>query len=253
MKEVINPTDDPKEQEEIGIVHELMGLFTKPVNLAGMLILLTGQSGSGKGTQLGILKRFLAYCDIPFISQTNGEVFRNFIKTTNPRSQLRKMLVEREALSQRQNYTLPFAFFLEKLKNEYTGEQVVFLDGSPRSEEEFFMLKSFLHDSENNITGLFSKIIILNLEVKEETAIQRMLEREGDRADSKDIESIKRKMSWFGEVEKLLQKINSVQGQSDERYGDHRISMVSVDSERPKFDVAKSLLEGLYITAVTTT
>ncbi len=103
--------------------------------------LFIGQSGSGKGTQVSLLKdRILKdHPDTKFFFIETGDKFRELIQGTSHTSQLTRNMMA--------NGELPPAFlgvhmWSHELIDDYDGTTTVFIDGTPRVAEEVPLLLS---------------------------------------------------------------------------------------------------------------
>lgn len=150
-----------------------------------------GASGSGKGTQVALLKDYLAKRDpeTPIFYMQTGQYFREFIKEDNFAAQIARDTVERGGRAP--DFLAMYIWskvFVQNLK----PNQHLIIDGSPRS----------LNEAQNlDIALKFFKReqpAVIYLHVTPEWATQHLLERaqkEG-RADDTE-ESIRKRLSWF--------------------------------------------------------
>lgn len=103
--------------------------------------LFIGQSGSGKGTQVALLKERILkdHPETKFFSIETGDKFRELIEGTSYTSQLTRNMMA--------TGTLPPAFlgvhmWSHELIDDYDGTATVFIDGTPRVSDEVPLLLS---------------------------------------------------------------------------------------------------------------
>lgn len=130
-----------------------------------------GRSGSGKGTQLDLLKKFLSLKDsqIEITSLVMGEIFREFFKESGLIQD-----IAREVTTQKGKFQPNFltdSLFVNKIINVLKDGQTLFLDGYPRNLHQLDVVKELL---------LYIKkenAIVIDIEVSRESVRQRMLSR----------------------------------------------------------------------------
>ncbi len=112
---------------------------SKPLN-----IILLGRSGSGKGTQLDLLKKKL-----PLIEIDTGALLRQFIKQKNPLAQSTARIINSGL---RAPTWLVVSLWLKKILNlkENAKKFGLIFEGSPRSLDEAIILEEALNLMERN-------------------------------------------------------------------------------------------------------
>lgn len=149
--------------------------------------IFAGHSGAGKGTQVELFKKKAQtlFPDIPVLHVQTGNMFRALVQKDTETAKRVKVLIDQGLL--------PPAFlgvyaWSEMLITEYTGAQIVCIDGTPRIPEEVPLL-----------TGLFDFYEwdphIIHIKVGDEWAFEHMKGR--GRADDKDDEDVHHRISWF--------------------------------------------------------
>ena len=103
--------------------------------------IFVGPSGSGKGTQVDLLKQYLAKKtpDIPAFSSYTGDGFRNLMNGTTLASTLAKDIQNAGLL---QPEFLAIYLWAGNLIQNVTGKEHLFIDGSPRKPAEAVVLDS---------------------------------------------------------------------------------------------------------------
>lgn len=152
-----------------------------------MIILIIGPSGSGKGTQTGLLAEKLA---VPTISM--GELMRKEIAKGSVWGQRAEKYVHR-------GLWVPAKLTLEVLRPEldkYPGGFV--LDGFPRLIEQWDLLEEYLTSRRKRIDK------IIYLELRDEEAVRRLLSRV--RTDDKREVIEQRLKSFKDTVEPILSR-----------------------------------------------
>ena len=150
-----------------------------------------GASGSGKGTQVNLLKQELKKRDpeTPIFYVQTGEYFREFMKGDSFAARAAREAIEHGELLP--GFVAMWMWSDTFVKN-LTGNEHLILDGSPRTRDEAEHL-----DVAFKFFGRVQPKVIY-IEVSPEWSTSHMLERaekEGRKDDS--AESIKRRLAWF--------------------------------------------------------
>lgn len=149
-------------------------------------VLFFGSQGSGKGTQAGLLKKYIEESDPDhevFLFDT-GSALRDIMGEETYTANLMRDSMNRGEL---QPVFLPSHTWTNALINHYSGEEHLIMDGSPRT-----LLEAELLDTAFRFYGIDPTV--LYLEVSEDIARERLLSR--GRAD--DTESaINKRLSWY--------------------------------------------------------
>ncbi len=146
-----------------------------------------GRSGSGKGTQAGLLIDALKKVDPSHGSlyvQT-GEEFRNFIKGDTYTEKIAKKIYDAGELEPEFVATY---LWVKILNEHFTGDQHIIFDGTPRRLHEAGVL-----DSVFGFYGLDNPWVI-HVDIGPEESLKRLLLRK--RADDSE-EDIQERLSWY--------------------------------------------------------
>lgn len=149
--------------------------------------IFAGPSGSGKGTQVDLLKKYLQKQtpEIAQFSSYTGDGFRSLMNGTTLASKLAKEIQEAGGL---QPEFLAVWLWAGNLIKNVTGKEHLFIDGSPRKVAEAMVLDSAMQFYGRNPIN----IILVNVSKKE--AKRRLLLRA--RHDDSG-EEIDRRLSWY--------------------------------------------------------
>ncbi|MEK7662146.1 MAG: nucleoside monophosphate kinase [Patescibacteria group bacterium] len=148
-----------------------------------------GRSGSGKGTQVKLLEKYITENDPVkrsiFYLET-GERFRNFIAGDSYASFLSKEISKRGEL---QPEFLAVYMWAEELINKLKHDEHLIIDGSPRRLREAMVLDTAL--------SFFKRQnpIVIDLNVSPEWSRERLIAR--GRADDVQKEDIEKRLKWF--------------------------------------------------------
>lgn len=155
---------------------------------------LIGQSGCGKDT---VMKNIIDSYDKELLVFATGNGVRGMIAlgTEQPELLFPRRMNEINSQSQRQPADLALHFIIDFLSKNYTGNEDIVINGSPRSEEEALGLARLIR------AGYLPKAKILWINVPDEIAFERLVKaNRSDRNDSNTEEAIRRKMSWYNDV-----------------------------------------------------
>ena len=150
-----------------------------------------GSSGSGKGTQVGLLKEELHKKDasVPIFYLQTGQYFREFIKTSSLAASIAKEAVDK---GERAPDFLAMYIWSKIFIENLTGNEHLIVDGSPRSLSEAknldIALKFFRRE----------RPVVIYIRVSKNWSTEHLLARaqKENRADD-TAESIGRRMAWF--------------------------------------------------------
>lgn len=166
------------------------------VMLAEPVLVLIGQSGSSKGTQVTLLLKTCKNLRIkPFTIET-GELFRTEIKKFSTLN--KEKISEIQNSGKIQSHVHATALWAHELLYNYDSGPIIF-DGSPRSIPEADDMLSFL------IKYLGKKVIFIILNVSDEEANRRIIERHNSligngktvRPETDSPEKIAEKLKFF--------------------------------------------------------
>jgi len=145
-----------------------------------------GKSGSGKGTQAELLKKYLQEKnpDLAIVWFGIGKHFRELAKGEGYTEKIVREYLEKGALTPEFLAIHIWShFFIENLK----GDEDIILDGTPRKLNEVHVLDGAFEFYGGNV-------VVLHIDVGEEWAMERLLRR--GRFDDKK-EEIKKRLNWF--------------------------------------------------------
>lgn len=194
------------------------------INMNPQTFIFFGPSGSGKGTQAGLLqeelkkknsKRKILYLE-------TGKKLRGLSEGESLTAKLVKEMLDKGELAP---LFLPVYAWTEFLIQNLSGEEHLFLDGSPRRFEEAHILDSAIkfYKRENPI--------VISIEVSDEWAT-KLLKGRG-RGDDTD-EEIKKRLAWYHE--NVIKAIEYFKNNSYYKF-------VPINGEQSIEDVHKEIME----------
>jgi adenylate kinase len=145
-----------------------------------------GRSGSGKGTQADLLKKYLEQnTSNPVTYIQTGQRFRDFTKTDTHTAELARKVIETGALMPEflgvWNWS---SIFVESVQ----GNEHLILDGMPRRLREAHMVDSAMEFYERNMP------MVIYMDISRDTAAERLL---GRGRDDDNHDDITRRLDWF--------------------------------------------------------
>jgi adenylate kinase len=166
--------------------------------------IFVGRSGSGKGTQLELLKTYLSsnYQKTPIKSIVMGDIFRAFFKKEGFFPDLARDVSMKQGKFQPNFITN--ALFIDEAINVVDDNSFLFLDGYPRNINQMDVTKELLEYVKRE------NPIVLNIEVSRESVKNRMLAR--GRGDDNEI-AIESRLDEYDKF--ILPMLNSVK---DDKY-----------------------------------
>jgi adenylate kinase len=182
-----------------------------------MRILILGPQGSGKGTQA---KRIAAAREIPHVA--TGDILRAAIAEGGELGEQVAPILERGDL-------VPDDLMVELIRERLTDEDGFVLDGFPRTVPQAEALDAMLDEIEKPLDA------VLLLEVSDDVALERLLERRAEEGRSDDAPNV---------IRNRLRLYHSLTEPVVERYRDAGM-LVPVDGERPVEDVAAAIEDAL--------
>ena len=150
-----------------------------------------GASGSGKGTQVALLKEYITKKDpeTPIYYVQTGAYFREFIKSETYAAHVAREVQEHGGL---QPSFLAMWIWSDLFVKNLTGNEHLILDGAPRTTSEAHHL---------DIAMKFFKRerpVVIYLKVHREWSFRHLMERAEKEGRSDDNEaSINRRLDWF--------------------------------------------------------
>src|SRR3989339_101884 len=148
-----------------------------------------GRSGCGKGTQAELLKKYVEEHDTEKKSiyyLETGERFRNFLSKDGYSNKLAREIAEKSEL---QPSFLAISMWSNSLIENLNGEEHIFIDGTPRTLPETYILETALSFYKRGR----AKVVYIN--VSREESEKRLLAR--GRNDDKKSGDIEKRLNWF--------------------------------------------------------
>ena len=145
--------------------------------------IFVGRSGSGKGTQLELLRDYLAnnYKDTEIKTIVMGDIFRSFFKESGFFQDVARDVSMNQGKFQPDFLTN--ALFVKKAIDTIDNKSFLFFDGYPRNNNQAEIIKELL-----NYVGI-GEATVLNIEVSRENVKNRMIARGRGDDNEKAIES----------------------------------------------------------------
>ncbi len=189
-------------------------------------IIFVGRSGSGKGTQIDLLKQFIIEEKGLLIkSIVMGDIFRSFFGEDGYIQEVAKDLSVRQGKFQPDFLT--DALFVSNVIKNVDKESVMFFDGYPRNSHQLELLKELLEYLGRE------KPIFINLEVSRQSVKDRMLLR--GRGDDHN-EAIENRLDEYDKfVFPMIEKAKS----------DDYFNYIEIDGEGTVEDIHKNILVAL--------
>ncbi|MCA9351743.1 nucleoside monophosphate kinase [Patescibacteria group bacterium] len=153
-------------------------------------IIVMGRSGSGKGTQVALLKDYLTKTlpGTELFHFESGQHFRSFIKEDGYTNELMRDILGSGNLAP--DFITEW-FLVNALVNRLKkDDQILILDGFPRTVNQAMTLDSAMAYYQR------SKVVVINVAVSDDVARERMKGR--GRADDQD-DVIERRIEWYNE------------------------------------------------------
>lgn len=154
-----------------------------------------GSSGSGKGTQVELLRRYLEDQGGKVVTLGMGDLFREFWAKEGYANSLSRKIVEVGGL---QPSFLQIYLWSEFLQNKVSSEEHLIIDGSPRRIEDAKAMPGAL-----SFLGR-DKIRFIYLTIAENVAKERLVSRVSKddplrELEDSDVAKIEARLSWFKE------------------------------------------------------
>ena len=191
-----------------------------------LTFIFAGPSGSGKGTQVDLLRKYLAgkTPEIPQFSSYTGDGFRSLMNGTTLASKLAKDIQNAGLL---QPEFLAIYLWAGNLIQNVTGNEHLFIDGSPRKPAEAMVLDSAMEFYKRE------PVHIIDVLVSDKETKRRLLLRA--RHDDTE-EGITRRLGWY--QTEVVPAIEYLKGQSRYRYHE-------INGEQPPEQVHQDILKAL--------
>jgi adenylate kinase len=149
------------------------------MNNKPQIFIFIGRSGSGKGTQLELLKDYLSknFKEVPIRSIVMGDIFRAFFKEENYFSNLARDVTMKEGKFQPNFITN--SLFVHNAIYTIDESSSLFFDGYPRNTNQLEIIKELIQYIKRE------NPIVINIDVSRENVKERMLARgRGDDSES---------------------------------------------------------------------
>ena len=192
-------------------------------------IIFIGRSGSGKGTQIELLKDHLksVRSDTSIFHFESGDHFRNFIKHDGYTNELMRGIIAKGTLAP--DFITGW-LLVDALVKDFKEGQTLILDGFPRTQTQAYMLDSAMdyYKREN--------IKVVHIDVSETEARRRMDER--GRNDDKSAEVIDERIAWYNN--NVIPTLNYLRMQT-------RYQVIDINGEQAIEEIQKELIQRLGI------
>ena len=166
-----------------------MNIFKKQdktyADLAPMAYVFIGRSGSGKGTQVQLLKDEFNKDTIKFLHIETGSLLRAYAKGDSYVQKIVKNLIESGQLAPD---PVIVGLWINYIVNNFTGTEQLIFDGAPRK-----LIEAVFLDNTMRFLNI-QKYKILFIDVSRENCTQRLLAR--SRSDD-NVAAIENRMNWF--------------------------------------------------------
>ncbi len=171
--------------------------WSNPGNHRYDMYFILGQSGSGKDTQVKKVIKHLESQGTRYIYVSIGDCVRGLIEDLGEENFFAESMKRINDQGKLQPPVLPIHFFLSRFIPEYTGNEVVIVNGSPRSDKELKLWAMLIQ------VGYLPNATIVHLDVTDEECRNRLLNRPG-RPDTVDPQALETKLSWYKPIRKWL-------------------------------------------------
>ncbi len=128
-----------------------------------------GRSGSGKGTQIELVKQYLSKLNTPFKSIVMGDIFRSFFKEPGYVKDIARDVSMKQGKFQPDFLTN--ALFVRSTIDILDEESVLLFDGYPRTSDQLKLIKELLNYVKRE------EAVVINIDVSRESVTSRMVAR----------------------------------------------------------------------------
>ncbi len=151
-------------------------------------LVFIGSSGSGKGTQIILLKKYIKnkYPETNIIHYDSGANFRSFVERDGYTSHQMKNILGHGELAP--DFITSW-LLVNELVTKLTPEKMLILDGFPRTISQALMFDSAVQYYQ------LENVKIINVEVSHDEVRNRMIKRARD--DDKNREIIEKRLNWY--------------------------------------------------------
>lgn len=167
------------------------------MNIPKTLIIM-GRSGSGKGTQIEILKEFLTDSGESVYHFESGNLFREMIGAEGHSSDRLREFINSGNLVP--DFFTDWLLVNNLINNLNNKDQILILDGYPRTLNQVQTLDATLGYYDRN------EIVVINVEVSEEEVRRRMVGR--GRGDDVNMEAVENRIRFHNE--QVVPALNSL-------------------------------------------
>jgi len=198
--------------------------MTKP-----QTFIFVGRSGSGKGTQLDLLKEYLEkkYNDIEIKTIVMGDIFRSFFKEGGFFQDVARDVSMKQGKFQPDFLTN--ALFIRKSIDTIDNKSFLFFDGYPRNKDQAEVIKELL-----KYVGI-DEATVINIDVSRESVKERMLSRgRGDDNES----AIESRLNEYDKF--IIPMLDSIKNDSFFKY-------LEIDGEGKIENIHKNIIDNLSI------
>jgi len=205
----------------------MFNIFKKEERSTGKAFILMGRSGSGKGTQTGLLVRYL--CEKEKLCRTlhieSGALVREFVREDGYTQKRTKSVMESGLLIPE---AMTVSLWANYLTENFTGIESMVFDGTPRKLREAQLLdETFKFYS-------IKKPTLIYVNVGEKWAEDRLCGR-ARKDDTK--EAVEKRMSWF--ESEVMPVINYYKENPDYNY-------VNINGEQTIEEVHKEIVKKIF-------
>lgn len=190
-------------------------------------LVFIGSSGSGKGTQITLLKEYIKehYSETKILHYDSGAHFRSFVERDGYTSQQMSDILGRGELAP--DFITGW-LLVDELVTKLTPEKMLILDGFPRTISQALMFDSAVQYYKRE------GVKIINIEVSDDEVRRRMIARGRD--DDKNTDIIEKRIAWY--KDNVIPVVNHFR--ENDTY-----SVIDINGEQSVDDVFTSIIEKL--------
>ncbi len=166
-------------------------------NHACKLYFILSQSGGGKDTQAGKILQLFQEQGVKYIYISMGDQVRGTLAELGPENAFARNMKMINDAGKLQPASIPIHFFLAHFIPHYTGNEVVVVNGSPRSDKVLKLWGDLIQ------SGHIPPARIIHLDVTDEECRKRLKSRPG-RPDTEDDAARETKLAWYKPIRKFL-------------------------------------------------
>lgn len=193
-------------------------------------IIFIGRSGSGKGTQIKLLKEHITTLrpEASIFHFESGQHFREFIKSDGYTSELMRNIIAEGKLAP--DFITGW-LLVDSLVKGFEKGQTLILDGFPRTQTQALMLDSAMdyYNREN--------IKVIHIDVSEDEARNRMKDR--GRTDDNAAKVIESRIKWYND--NVIPTINYLRTKP-------QYEVIDINGEQGIEEIQREIVERLGLT-----